>query len=134
MTKNPSFSKCFYSILGALLVVTLTVFYGIGHLGLGIPIREILYPYLVQLILSIPLPFLLFWAMKSNVESGGKGTWILLITAGVYGAAGYLVYEHYLLKFGIITSRMSWETYSLAVISLVLGIIGGHFLYKKRIL
>ncbi len=125
----PKLSSWFWAFVASTVLSGLTIFYGVIHLGLRVPLSKLKLPYLLFSILTIVLSPFLYLARKHHIQSGGDTRPFALIL-GAYYLLGLAIGVFFGMRVGVLSPGHATEYYVVVILSAVLGSIGGYYIHR----
>ncbi len=133
MSNYPSLREWIRASLISIPVVGLTLFYGVLHLGLKIPVPALLEPFAALSLCQIVFSFPMYWSRKHFVESGGDLR-LLYLTVGVYGVIFWVLVVRYGTSLSFFPAGEASYYYLLGIILMPLGATVAYYTSKKHLL
>ena len=125
----PNFKSLLVGFLGGIPLVGITVFYCILHLSWCIPLNSLLGPFSVYAVLTILLSPLMYLALKYDAIRQSNH-WRLIVVVCAYMFAGAVLYVHYGIRFGYVTTEGAIEKYLMALIVIPISGLIGFYIHR----
>jgi hypothetical protein len=127
----PTLASWIASFLGVLPIGTFTVFYLFLHRALGIPLGDLVEPYLMFAALFLALAPGGYWAVKRDVLSGGdmRPKWLVF---GSYNLLVALLAVYYGIKWQMFDPARSSFYYGIVILGTAAGVALGAHIFGWR--
>lgn len=126
----PKFSSWFWAFVAAVLLSWFTVFLGVFHLILRVPVSMLKLPYLLFSTLTVLLSPLFYLARKRQAESSGKDVRLYFVAAGPYVLVNLVIFIFFGIRAGVLVASNAAGYYVVAILTGVLGTGGGYYTHR----
>ena len=116
-------------LLGAVLI-GVPLFYIEGHLLLKLPLRDLLEPMIVLLVLIVTSGSPMYWA-RNRAAGDRSDLRPLYVIMGVYGTVFCLLLAYYGARLGVITPETARGYGIAALFTVPLGVAFAFYMHKK---
>lgn len=113
----------------SLLGGSVTLFYGVLHLGLKIPLSDLVRPFAALSVFHMLLMGAMYWVRKHQVESGGDSRPFYMVL-GLYATIYWMLAVYYGIRFSFLSSEKGSEYYLFGLIFMPLVSLVAYYVNK----
>jgi len=131
MKVNSKFLRHTLEALASIAVAGVTLFYGLLHLGLGIPSKDLRTPFV--LFVALQLVFVLVASTLNLIERLRRGDSLLFLTAfGTYLMIGWVGIVYFASKLGFLDHKDALDYYIVGGVTISLVLPLSDWIWRKR--